>query len=212
MEKRIAIFDDSDSRREGLEMLIKFTDGLTCVGMFTDCRLVLEDIEKCQPDVVLMDIDMPYVNGIEGVRMIRSKHPHLKILMQTVFENDDKIFDSICAGADGYILKKTHPADMIKAIFDVLEDGAPMTSSIARKVLQMVGDKQRPQEYQDFQLTPRELDILKHLVGGLSYKMIAAECGISHTTVITHIKHIFEKLQVHNGTAAVAKAIANKIV
>jgi DNA-binding NarL/FixJ family response regulator len=212
MDKRIAIFDDSDSRREGLEMLIQFTDGLSCVGMFTDCRQVLKDIEQCNPDVVLMDIDMPYVNGIEGVRQIRTKYPTLKILMQTVFENDDKIFDSICAGADGYVLKKTQPADMIKAIFDVLEDGAPMTSSIARKVLQLVGKSQKPQAYQNFQLTPRELEILKHLVEGLSYKMIAAECGISHTTVITHIKHIFEKLQVNNGTAAVAKAIHNKLI
>lgn len=212
MDKRIAIFDDSDSRREGLEMLINFTDGLTCVGMYTDCRHVLEDIEKCQPDLVLMDIDMPYVNGIEGVKQLRTKYPHVKILMQTVFENDDKIFDSICAGADGYILKKTHPAEMIKAIHDVLADGAPMTASIARKVLQMMSKQQKTPEPAIIQLTPRELDILKLLVDGLSYKMIASECNISHSTVVTHVKHIFEKLQVNNGTAAVAKAIQQKII
>lgn len=212
MEKRIVIYDDNPSRRDGLEVLINFTEGLLCAGSFSDCRQVADDIHTCQPDVVLMDIDMPYVNGIEGVRAIKTNFPQVKILMQTVFEDDDKIFDSICAGADGYILKKAQPSDLIKAIHDVLEGGAPMTSSIARKVLQLVNRQQKPEPFHNFKLTARELEILSQLVEGLSYKMIAEQCGISIHTVVTHVQHIFEKLQVNNGTAAVAKAITHKLV
>lgn len=212
MDKRIAIFDDNDSRREGLEMLINLTEGLQCVGSFTDCQQVLTDIKTCKPAAVLMDIDMPYVNGIEGVKLIRTVYPDLKILMQTVFEDDDKIFESICAGADGYILKKAQPVAIIQAIHDVLDGGAPMTPSIARKVLNLMSRNHKPQQFEDFNLTKREQEILHYLVKGLSYKMIADECNISLNTVVTHIQHIFEKLHVNSGTAAVAKAISNKLV
>lgn len=212
MEKRITIFDDNDNRREGLELLINMTDGITCSGAFVDCSNVLHDIEISKPDVVLMDIDMPNVNGIEGVKIIRKKYPNLKILMQTVFEEDDKIFASICAGADGYILKKVQPSDLLKAILDVLDGGAPMTPSIARQVLRLVQNRDNKTLNEDFNLTKREQEILAHLVEGLSYKMISDRCNISASTVNTHIQNIYEKLHVNSVAAAVAKAMENKII
>lgn len=212
MSKRIVIFDDNDNRREGLELLIGMTQGLICAGAFPDCSNVLKNIETTNPDVVLMDIDMPRVNGIEGVKLIRKKYPDLKILMQTVFEDDDKIFASICAGADGYILKKAQPAELIKAISDVLEGGAPMTPSIARQVIRLVNRQGNKSGENDFHLTPREHEILSLLVQGLSYKMIGERCNISLPTVNSHIQNIYEKLHVSSGTEAVAKALAQNIV
>lgn len=211
MEKRIAIFDDNDNRREGLEMLFSITKDMVCVGSFTNCSTVEEDLMHCQPDVVLMDIDMPLVNGIEGVKRIRNSNNEVKILMQTVFEDDDKIFDSICAGADGYILKKAQPKELIKAINEVLTGGAPMTPSIARQVLRFVNNQIPKKTPKDFKLTPQEIKILSLLVEGLSYKMIAAQCNISFSTVNTHVQHIFEKLQVHSVVSAVTVAIEHKI-
>lgn len=212
MKKRVIIFDDNKNRREGLEMLINLSENLICVGSFSDCREVLQVIEDLNPEIVLMDIDMPYVNGIEGVRQIRTKYPTLKILMQTIFEDDDKIFDSICAGADGYILKKASLSELMNAIEMVCEGGAPMTPSIARKVLSLMQQKNRKPSTEQFNLTQREQEILALLVEGFSYKMIADRCQITRPTVNSHISHIFEKLQVNSGTEAVAKAIHNKIV
>lgn len=212
MEKRIAIFDDNIKRRDGLQLLISLTDGFICCGAFPDCSDVLHDIEICKPDVVLMDIDMPNVNGIEGVKIIRSTYTNLKILMQTVFEDNDKIFASICAGADGYILKKSPPHDLLKAINEVLDGGAPMTPSIARQVLQLVNSHAVKKADIDFKLTTREHEILSLLVQGLSYKMISQRCFISLPTVNTHIQNIYEKLQVHSVVEAVTKAIENKII
>lgn len=212
MEKQIAIFDDNDKRRDGLQLLIGLTEGFACCGAFADCSNVIPDIEKSKPDVVLMDIDMPNVNGIEGVKLIREKYPDLRILMQTVFEDDDKIFASICAGADGYILKKAPPHELIKAINEVLEGGAPMTPSIARQVLRFVNNQSLKKPHIDFKLTAREHEILSLLVQGLSYKMISQRCFISLPTVNTHIQNIYEKLQVHSVVEAVTKAMENKIV
>lgn len=137
----------------------------TCCGVFTDCSNVLHDIETCNPDVVLMDIDMPHVNGIEGVKIIRQQYPFLKILMQTVFEKDDKIFAGICAGADGYILKKVPPHELMKAINEALDSGAPMTPSIARQVLRLVNNQaNKNAPVADFKLTSLEHEILSLLV------------------------------------------------
>lgn len=193
-------------------MLIDLTEGMVCAGSFVNCSNVLQDIENSRPDLVLMDIDMPGVNGIEGVTTIRKKYPALKILMQTVFEEDEKIFTCIRAGADGYILKKASPQDLLKAIEEVLNGGAPMTPSIARQVLRFVGSTENRKQAEDFKLTARETEILSLLVQGLSYKMIATRCFISLPTVNSHIQHIYEKLQVHSVVEAVTKAIGNKIV
>ena len=212
MEIKVIVFDDNKNRRNGLKLLIDSTEGLRCVGAFEDCSNVVKNISSTQPDVVLMDIDMPNVNGIEGVKLIRKNFADIKILMQTVFEDDEKIFASICSGADGYILKKSSPAKLIDSISEVMEGGAPMTPSVARQVLQLFSKQNKKTGMANFDLSERELEILSLLVKGLSYKMIAEKCFISYATVNTHIKHIYEKLKVHSVSAAVAKAISEKIV
>ncbi|MFI5219392.1 MAG: response regulator [Bacteroidia bacterium] len=212
MEIKVVVFDDNKTRRTGLQLLINATEGMKCVGAFEDCSNVLTNIIVTHPDVVLMDIDMPNVNGIEGVKLIRKNYSDIKILMQTVFEEDEKIFASICAGADGYILKKASPAKLIESISDVMQGGAPMTPTVARQVLKLFGQQNKKPGNASFNLTERELEILSFLVKGLSYKMIAEQCSISYATVNTHIKHIYEKLQVHSVVEAVTKAIDQKIV
>jgi DNA-binding NarL/FixJ family response regulator len=193
-------------------MLINSMELMECVGSFNDCRDVIANVEATQPDVVLMDIDMPYVNGIEGVRLIRTKFPDLKVLMQTVFEDDDKVFAAVCAGADGYILKQTNPLKLIDAISEVLEGGAPMTPVVARKVLQLFSKQNKPADKKTFDLSKRELEILELLVKGYSYKMIANECHISYPTVNTHVSSIYAKLQVQNVGGAVSVALKEGLV
>ena len=174
--------------------------------------MVLEDVKKSSPDVVLMDIDMPGINGIEAVKILREALPELPILMQTVFDDNEKVFASICAGASGYILKKASPTQIIQAIHDVHQGGSAMSSSIARQVLQAFQKQMILHTATNFSLTDREKEILAHLVQGLSHKLIAKERSISIHTVNTHIRNIYEKLHVHSVSAAVAKAIKEKIV
>ncbi len=208
----IVVFDDNKPRRELLQLLINSTEGMECKGAFEDCRDVLKHLVSIVPDVVLMDIDMPHVNGIEGLKIIRKQFPQMKVLMQTVFEEEEKIFDAICAGADGYILKKTAPDKLLDAIRDVHAGGAPMTPIVARQVLQLVNNKQNKARKNSFELTTREQEILKLLVQGLSYKMIAVQCNISYPTVNSHISHIYEKLHVSSAVEAVTKAMNEGIV
>lgn len=207
---KIAVFDDNKPRRDMLQLLIDSIDGMTCVGTFEDGRDILNKLSTAQPDLVLMDIDMPHVDGILGLKEIKKNFPKIKVLMQTIFEDDGKIFDAIVSGADGYILKKTSPAKLIDALTDVMQGGAPMTPSVAAQVLKLFNSQHQKSEKIDFNLTAREQEILDYLVQGLSYKMIADQCNVSYGTVNTHICHIYEKLQVNSGTEAVAKAIANK--
>lgn len=212
MKVKVAVFDDSKTLRNGLKLLINSSEKLTCVGVFENCLHVLDDISSSNPDVVLMDINMPHINGIEALKMVKSKFPTVKVLMQTVFEDDDKVFASVCAGADGYILKKTSPEKLIESILEANEGGAPMTPTVARQVLRLFSQENRLGNNLQFNLSEREHEILSLLVQGLSYKMIAEECFISYATVNTHVKHIYEKLQVHSVVEAVTKAIAHKIV
>ena len=209
---KVAVFDDNQPRRELLQMLLNNTAGIQCTGAWEDCREVIKKIVQEVPDVVLMDIDMPHINGIEGLQLIKAQFPKVKILMQTIFEDDDKIFSAICAGADGYILKKTPPAKLIDAIMEVMNGGAPMTPTVAKQVLLLLNNKNKKSQVSEFNLTDREQEILSMLVKGLSYKMIAEQCNISYSTVNTHIKHIYEKLHVNSGIEAVTKAIEQKIV
>ena len=155
---------------------------------------------------------MPQVNGIEGLKLIRQHAPHVMIIMQTVFEEEEKIFDAIRSGANGYFLKKTSPDKLIEGIRDVIDGGAPMTASVARKVLEVFQQQSPSGEKPQFDLTSRELEILSYLVKGLSYKMIAGACNITWHTVNFHCKKIYEKLHVHSATEAVAKALESKIV
>jgi len=209
---RVVIFEDNRDLRNGLFQLINGTGGFNCVDAFPNCDHLIERIEQSKPDVVLMDIEMPGISGIEGVTMIKEKFPGIKILMQTVFDDDDKIFQSICAGAEGYILKHTSPVEILEAIKEIKEGGGPMTPSIANRVLKMVKEKESKSRKTDFDLTQREKEILTCLVEGLSYKMTADTCAVSIDTVNTHIKNIYKKLQVHSKSEAVVKAIRRKIV
>lgn len=211
-EIRVTIFEDNKSLRTSLYQLIHGNPHFKCVAAHEDCLNVLEDIEKDKPDVVLMDIQMPGINGIEAVYMLKEKYPDLKILMQTIFEDEEKIFQSILAGASGYILKNTSPARIFEFIKETYEGGAPLSPSVATKVLKMVADKSGPIKPNNFNLSEREKEILAFLVEGMSYKMIADACFISLDTVRNHIKSVYEKLHVHSKGEAIAKAIKNKIV
>lgn len=209
---RVVIFEDNRSLRNGLFQLINGSDGFNCVDTFSNCDHLIERIEKTKPNVVLMDIEMPGISGIEGVRIIKEKFPTIKILMETIFDDDDKIFQSICAGAEGYILKHTSPVEILESIKEIHEGGSPMTPSIANRVLKMVKENESKSRKTDFDLTPREKEILTCLVEGLSYKMTADTCAVSIDTVNAHIKSIYKKLQVHSKSEAVVKAIKGKIV
>lgn len=210
---RVLVYDDNEARRESLRLLIDDVPGMQCVGAFENCVNVIQDVEKTIPTVVLMDIDMPMVNGIEGVRRIRKRFPELLIIMQTVFDEDDKIFDSIHAGANGYILKKIKPEKIIDSIVDVVEGGAPMTASVAKRVLELFQKKSlHPDKENPFELSVREKEILSMLVKGLSYKMIGDACSISSHTVNNHLKKIYTKLHVHSATEAVSKALNEKLL
>lgn len=209
---RVAIFEDNRSLREGLAAMIGGTPGFECVGAFPNCNNLLKNVSQAKPDVILMDIEMPGLNGIEAVGIIKEEFPEIKILMETIFDDDEKIFNSICAGAEGYILKHTTPAEIMEAITEIHEGGSPMTPSIANRVLKMVKVRPESGSKESFDLSGREQEILACLVKGMSYKMIADTCFISIETVNVHIKNIYKKLQVHSKSEAVAKAIRGRIV
>jgi DNA-binding NarL/FixJ family response regulator len=212
MSIRVVIYEDNHNLREGLFQLIEGTDGFHCVGAFANCDRILRQIEETTPDVVLMDIELPGISGIDAVRILKEKFPEVKVLMETIFEDNDKIFDSICNGAEGYILKNTPPALILSAIKEIYEGGAPMTPSVASKVLKMFKNNSSSSVKNATNLTERERDVLKSLVEGMSYKMIAATWFISMDTVSGHIKNIYKKLHVHSKSEAVVKAIKGKIV
>ena len=209
---RVAIFEDNHSLRVGLYQLINGSDGFECVGAFENCANLMRNVKDTQPDIVLMDIGMPGINGIESVGLLREKYPDLKILMQTIFQDNDKIFASILAGANGYILKNTSPARILEAIKDIHEGGAPMSPAIATKVLKMLAQPPEKEKPQSFNLSDREQQILACLVKGMSYKLIASACLVSLDTVRSHIKNIYEKLHVHSKSEAVLAAIKGNIV
>lgn len=212
MEIKVAIFEDNKSLRESLKRLVDAESDMFCTGAFADANKLIRSMQLAAPDVVLMDINMPGISGIEAVQIIKEKFPEVQILMQTVFEENDKIFAAICAGASGYMLKKTTPLKMIEAIRETYLGGAPMTASVAAKVIQMFR-LQSPEIKKEFvDLSEREKEILALLVKGKSYKTVASECFISIDTVGTHVRHIYEKLHVHSKTEAVAKAIYQKLV
>jgi DNA-binding NarL/FixJ family response regulator len=212
MSIRVALYEDNHNLREGLFQLINGTEGFHCVGAYANCDRIVEQIEKAKPDVVLMDIELPGISGIEAVKILKQKFPEVKVLMETIFEDNNKIFDSICNGAEGYILKNTPPALILSSIKEIYDGGAPMSPSVASKVLKMFKSNSFSALKESATLTERENEILKSLVEGMSYKMIAASCFISIDTVSGHIKNIYKKLQVHSKSEAVVKALKGKII
>ena len=215
MSLRIAIFDDNKNVRDSLTLLLKTEKEFEVVGSFAHVLDCLADIQECKPDVLLMDIEMPGMSGIEAVRTLKKEFPQIQVLMQTVFEDDDRVFDSICAGASGYILKNFLNTRLIDSIKELQFGGSPMSPSIARKVLtkmQQIPEHVKPEEAPDYHLSKREKEVLACMVNGLSYKMIANQLNIGYETVRSHIKKIYEKLHVASLTEMVAKAIHQRIV
>jgi len=196
---KVFIYDDNVGRRDSLKALLELSPEVVFAGEAVNCIDVKEDMERTFPDVVLMDINMPVSDGIEGLKKIKENFPHIKVLMQTVFDDSDKVFDCIRNGASGYILKKDSPQRILQAIQEVYEGGAVMNPGIALKVL----DYFKPQKV-DTQLSGRETEVLKLLADGLSYKMVADKLFLSFNTVNTHVKHIYEKLHVSSLGEAIA--------
>lgn len=205
---RVLIFEDNDQLRESLCSLVRANKEFNLAADYPNAKSVTKNVSEHTPDVVLMDIDMPGTNGIEAVRQLRSAGNTLPIIMLTVFDDNSNVLQAIKAGASGYLLKKHISTKLFSAIEEVLEGGAPMSPTIARMV---IASMQKPSE-NAYQLTARENEILTLLSQGNSYKMIAGLAEISLDTVRTHIKKIYEKLQVHSQTEAVSKAINENLV
>jgi DNA-binding NarL/FixJ family response regulator len=211
MPIKVAIYEDNTSLRETLTFLVKGTESLELTGSYPDGSMVLENCRNAKPEVILMDIDMPGISGIEATRMIKAEFPEINILIFTIFEDSDKVFNALCAGATGYLLKKSSAVKIIESIIDLHQGGSPMTSEIARMVFNFfskpptgIGNK--------YALSSREMDVLKCLVGGDSYKMIGDACHISIGTVRGHINSIYHKLHVNSKSEAVIIAMKERLV
>lgn len=209
---KVSIYEDNKALCNSLSQLIQSCPDFEIIGIFHNPVNIIDNINRSKPDVILMDIDMPGMSGIEAVSLVHKKFPEIKVLMQTVFDDDDKVFDSICAGAVGYLLKKTKPLQILEAIREASTGGAPMTPAIATKVLKMFRQYSPPASDEKINLSSREKEVLSSLTKGLSYKMIANTCNISIDTVRFHIKNIYEKLHVHSMTEAVCKALKEKLI
>jgi len=208
---RVLIYEDNRDLSDSLSALLRGTDGFKLVGAFPNCSNVLEQLDSLGPDVVLMDIDMPQVNGIEGLKLIRANVPETLVLMLTIFEDEKNIFEAILNGASGYLLKRTPPAKILEAITELYNGGAPMTPMIAKKVIELFKEKKQAPS-NNFQLTDGERKVLQLLSEGNSVKLIADELCLSADAIKSRIKKIYEKLHVHNLGEAVAKAIRYRIV
>ena len=208
---RLLIFEDNDDMRESLSIMFKEVDGILLTAAYPDALQVVEDVKANEPDIILMDIDMPKVNGMEAVWQVKKQFPDIQILMLTVFDDNDFVFRSICAGASGYLLKRTPPEKIVEAIFELASGGGSLTSSIARKVLDMF-PRSDPSHSETDTLTSREREVLALLVKGHSYKMAAAELNITHETIRSHIKKIYQKLHVHSSAEAISIALRNRLI
>ncbi len=201
---KVAIAEDIDDIRNGLHLIINSTEGFSCDCICRNGNEAVEKMPAYLPDVVLMDINMPGINGVEAVRILKQKLPSTQFMMCTVYEEDEHVFESLKAGATGYILKKTAPAKLLEAIQEIYKGGSPMSSTIARKVMVSFAENKVQQPVDA--LTEREKEILHQLSRGMQYKTIAADLSLSIETVRTHIRNIYEKLQVHNKVEAIKKA------
>lgn len=208
---KAAIVEDMRDIREGLATLINFTEGFRCTGAFRSMEEAIQRIKFEVPTVLLSDIGLPGMNGIEGIKILKEKYPQLTVLMLTVYDDDERIFDALCAGASGYLLKRTTPAKIIENIKEAVSGGAPMSPEVAARVIKLFREV-RPPEKVDYDLTPHETRLLKLLVEGHNYTTAAEELRVSYNTIKFHMRHIYEKLQVHSKSEAVAKALQNRIV
>jgi DNA-binding NarL/FixJ family response regulator len=208
---KVGIIEDQPKIREGLRALIDGTEGYHCVGSFGSMEEALAKVGRELPDVLLVDIGLPGMSGIEGIRRLKDQHPGLAMLMLTVYDDDRRIFDALCAGACGYLLKKTPPARLLESLKEVVGGGAPMSPEVARRVVALFREI-RPPEQADYQLTPHEIRILTLLVEGHNYKTAADELGVSINTIRFHMRSIYDKLQVHSKSEAVSKALRNRII
>jgi DNA-binding NarL/FixJ family response regulator len=213
MNTKIVIYEDNHDLRESIAVLLHGTAGFEVLATFPNCKDIEAQVTKFQPDVVLMDIDMPIKNGLEGLKIIHEKYPAIDVIMLTVFESNEYIFDAIRAGAVGYLLKKSSPLEIINAIKEVQDGGSPMTPIIARKVLQFFPHVAHIEEKNETEsLSEREIEVLKLLTKGFTYRMAAYELSIGVETIRTYIKRIYAKLHVHSNTEAVAVALQKKII
>ncbi|HYH85346.1 MAG TPA: response regulator transcription factor [Pyrinomonadaceae bacterium] len=208
---KVAIIEDLREIREGLAMLIDMTEGYRCAGRYGSVEQAIAGMGRDVPDVLLSDIGLPGMSGIEGVRIFKEKYPNLVVLMLSVYDDDERVFDALCAGATGYLLKKTPPARLIESLREAVQGGAPMSPEVARRVVTLFRDF-RPPKHADYDLTPHEMRLLKLLVEGHNYKTAAFELNVSVNTVSFHLKKIYEKLQVHSKSEAVAKALRDGLI
>lgn len=208
---KVAIIEDRREIRDGLAMLISGTAGFECTGTYRSMEDALPRIGSVLPDVVLCDIGLPGMSGIEGMRILKERFPNLLLLMLTIYDDDERIFNALCAGACGYLLKKTPPVKLLEGLREAVEGGSPMSPEVARRVIALFRDI-RPPERADYELTPHETRLLKLLVEGHNYKTAALELNVSINTISFHMRHIYEKLQVHSKSEAVAKALRDRLV
>jgi DNA-binding NarL/FixJ family response regulator len=208
---RVGIVEDDRATREGLGMLISGTPGYQCVNTFRSVEDALRRADGEPPDVLLLDIHLPGMLGSDGVRLLQEKYPSVQIIMLTVYAEEDKVFESICNGACGYLLKETPPARLLEAISEAHQGGSPMSPEIARKVVTLF-QKTGPAEKFDEQLSPQEVRLLKLLVQGYSYKAAAEHLKISVNTIRDYIRSIYDKLHVHSKSEAVGKALRNRLI
>ena len=203
---KVGIIEDNKSLRTSLEQLINSTSNMKCVLSLDNLLNIVSEVSVSRPEIILMDIGLPNISGVEGVRTVKTHFENIQILMFTVFEDDEKVFGAIKAGASGYLLKKTPSTEILEAIEELYKGGAPMTSSIARKMIEAFHEP-TSESLQQYDLTVRETEILFSLVDGLSYKKIADKYYISISTIRSHICNIYQKLHVHSKASAVAKAL-----
>jgi DNA-binding NarL/FixJ family response regulator len=208
---RVAIVEDRREIRDGLATIINGTPGFHCTGAYRSMEEALEGIDGNLPDVVLNDIGLPDMSGIDGIRILKQRHPDLLVLMLTIYDDDDRIFEALCAGASGYLLKKTPPARLLESLREAVAGGAPMSPEVARRVVALFRAF-RPPDNANCELTPHETRLLRLFVEGHNYKTAAAELGVTVHTISFHLRSIYEKLQVHSKSEAVVKALRNRLV
>ena len=213
-KKRVVIFEDNSHLRDSLYFLVNTSVDFECVAAYPDTRQALAHVKTINPDVIIMDIEMPVMNGIDTTRLIKKEFPGMKILILTVFEDKERIFQALCAGGSGYLLKTSSPEQILQALCDTYKGGSPLSPSVAKLVVQFFQHAMPTEMYSsdDYNLTPKEKELLQSLVDGKSYKMIADHMYISLETVKTHIKNIYRKLHVNSSHEAVAKVLKQRLV